>query len=158
MCIASYPVPMTIEAAPQEQRGWTPNDATFAARLALVRQKMAWNVKEAADACGLPAENWRRWERDGIEPKRLVTIAMAIATKSGCDYLWLVHGPNRGALPVTGGYPTAGRVLAVIGTSLHGHPKGQTDSSVHSRHLTRPVRQTRPTAVAIRRPSTVAAC
>jgi hypothetical protein len=27
-----------------------------------------------------------------------VTIGMVIATKTGCDYLWLVHGPSRGAL------------------------------------------------------------
>jgi len=60
---------------------------------------MGWgNVKEAATACGLPTENWRRWERDGIEPRRLVTIAMTIATRTGCDYLWLVHGPDRGMI------------------------------------------------------------
>lgn len=73
--------------------GWTADDATFGARLALVRQRMGWgNVKEAALACGLPAESWRTWERDGVQPRRVVDVAAAIADRTGCDYGWLLAG------------------------------------------------------------------
>jgi hypothetical protein len=144
VCMTSYGVRMTTEVGAPQSEPWTPTTDTFGARLALVRQRMSWgNVKEAADACGLPAENWRRWERDGIEPRRLTTIAMAIATRTGCDYLWLVHGPNRGARVPTGRYGRA-RVLrrrtgAVQPTHLG--PFGQLRASSHS---SRAVRQTRP--------------
>jgi transcriptional regulator with XRE-family HTH domain len=128
---------MTTEAVLQEQTaGWIPTDATFGARLALVRQKLGWNVKEAAQKCGLPAENWRRWERDGIEPKRLVTISMTIAPVVGCDFLWLVHGPNRGQIR-TSAYGST-RVLATSSTTPK-HP-----SSFGHLLPTRAVRQTRP--------------
>lgn len=76
-------------------QGWTADDSTFGARLALIRQKMAWgNVKEAAVACGLPAESWRTWERDNVVPRRIVEIASIIADKTGCDYGWLLTGPR----------------------------------------------------------------
>lgn len=94
---------MTTDAGNRQQEApWTADDSTFGARLALVRQRMGWgNVKTAAEKCGLPVESWRNWERDGMEPRRLTTIAMTIATATNCDYLWLVHGPNRGAMPLT---------------------------------------------------------
>jgi hypothetical protein len=53
---------MTTSVEPA-RTGWVPDDSTFAARLALVRQRMGWNVKKAADECGIAVENWRRWER-----------------------------------------------------------------------------------------------
>lgn len=54
---------------------------------------MQWgNVKEAAVECGLPAESWRTWERDGVTPRRVVEISEQIAEKTGCDYLWLLTG------------------------------------------------------------------
>jgi hypothetical protein len=79
---------------------WVP-ELTFGARLALVRQRMGWNVKEAARICGVPAQSWRGWEVHGRVPHNLVTISMQIATATGCDYLWLVHGPNRGMVVLT---------------------------------------------------------
>ena len=73
--------------------GWTADDSTFGARLALIRQRMAWgNVKEAAVACGLPPESWRTWERDNVAPRRVVEVAAIIAEKTGCDYGWLLAG------------------------------------------------------------------
>jgi hypothetical protein len=74
---------------------WIPDDSTFGARLALIRQRMGWgNVKEAATACGLPTESWRTWERDGVEPRGLTRIARQIADRSGCSYPWLLDGPG----------------------------------------------------------------
>jgi len=55
---------------------------------------MGWgNVAEAAKECGLPVDSWRHWERDNMEPRRLVTIALAIATRANVDLDWLVYGP-----------------------------------------------------------------
>lgn len=81
---------------PGQARPWIPTDATFAARLALIRQRMGWgNVAEAAHACGLPVASWRNWERDGREPRRAVEIAQIIAGRTGCDLMWLLMGPQR---------------------------------------------------------------
>lgn len=81
------------EMAVAGQAGWVADDSTFGARLALVRQRMSWgNVKEAADACGLPVENWRRWERDGRAPRDIVEIAGIISERTGCDFGWLLAG------------------------------------------------------------------
>ena len=135
---------MTTPEIQAQAAGWTPDDSTFGARLALVRQRMGWgNVDKAARECGIPVETWRSWERDKREPHRLVTIAMAIATRTGCDYLWLVHGPQRGAI----------RTLAEISARVLTRRKASENPSTFG-HLgtTRPVRQTRPLVDAIGRP------
>jgi hypothetical protein len=57
---------------------------------------MHWNVKEAADACGVTVGNWRNWEAD--KGGRMATVrsaVQAIAGLTGCDYLWLLDGPVR---------------------------------------------------------------
>ena len=69
---------------------WVPVD-TFGARLALIRQRMQWNVKEAAEACGLVDQSWRNWE-DGMSPRKVHDVARQIAERTGCDYTWLVAG------------------------------------------------------------------
>jgi hypothetical protein len=136
--------------APQEtaEAGWTPDATTFGARLALIRQRMGWgNVEKAARECGIPVETWRSWERDNREPQRLTTIAMAIATKTGCDYLWLVHGPTRGAVRKSA-YGRTPRVVATMrppATSETHRPNGHGPT-------TRPVRQTRPIVAGSIRP------
>lgn len=126
LCSKSYPVLMTTPGEThQTPERWTPSFDTFGARLAAIRQKLGWNVKEAAIACGLPPENWRRWEQENIEPRRLVTIAMAIATRTGVDLDWLVYGPDRARnARVTAGYPSrdplATRVVRPTGPVRHG--------------------------------------
>lgn len=78
-----------MTTAPTDQ-GWVADDREFGARLALIRQRMAWgNVKEAALACGVPVESWRNWERDGRLPRDLMTITAKIAARTGCDQAWL---------------------------------------------------------------------
>ena len=69
---------------------WVP-EMTFPARLALVRNRMGWNAKEAAFACGLPAQSWRNWEA-GIRPRDLVEVAKQIAEHTGCSAAWLAMG------------------------------------------------------------------
>lgn len=118
---------MTIDTSPST---WVPTDLTFGARLALVRQRMAWgNVKQAATACGLPVQSWRTWERDGVVPRHIVTVAKQIAAVTGCDYLWLLLGPDRGAASP-----------GLVQISRYGIGERVLDRAAH----TRPVRQTRP--------------
>lgn len=84
---------MTTTVTAVEGGAWTATDITFGARLALIRQRMAWgNVKEAAVACGIPVESWRSWERDGVMPQggRYFDLCTRIAAVTGCDYGWLV--------------------------------------------------------------------
>lgn len=69
---------------------WVPTD-TFGARLALIRQANGWNVKEAAEACGLDDQSWRNWEA-GRKPRRMDEIALQIARATRCDYVWLLAG------------------------------------------------------------------
>jgi transcriptional regulator with XRE-family HTH domain len=71
--------------------GWVPTES-FGSRLALVRQHMGWNVKEAADVCKIPPESWRRWERDHRLPRGYVDVCRAIASATGASYDWLLDG------------------------------------------------------------------
>lgn len=113
--------------------GWTADDGTFGARLALIRQRMSWgNVKEAATACGLPVESWRTWERDNVTPRRIVEIALIISERTGCDYGWLLTGPRlrEGRLITTGSRaqetvlaPNYGLASMTSRSPLPGHPK-----------------------------------
>jgi transcriptional regulator with XRE-family HTH domain len=64
----------------------------FGSRLALVRQHMGWNLKEAADMCAIPPESWRRWERDHRLPRGYVDVCRAIASATGASYDWLLDG------------------------------------------------------------------
>src|SRR5262245_5430234 len=154
MCVACHHAHMTTGA--QETETWVP-ELTFGARLALIRHRMGWNIKEAAAACGLPAQSWRGWEVDGHLPRRYITIAMAIANRTGCDYLWLVHGPARGQQPTNriGAVPPheylSGPVL--VATVGEARLTGTTPRGRRPR-LGKPVRQTRPLATKDSRPMT----
>lgn len=74
--------------------GWTVDDSEFGARLALVRQRMKWNIKEAAVECGVPAASWASWEA-GSMPRRYSEICGKIADRTGADYFWLMAGSSR---------------------------------------------------------------
>lgn len=129
-------------AASKTPMPWIPSTDDFGSRLALVRHRLGWNVKEAARECGLPPATWRLWEEGG-SPRNIITIALAIADRTGCDYLWLVHGPNRGGATLSSIKPDV-RLVAVGGEP---HPIRSSDVVT-----TRPVRQTRPTGAVARRP------
>lgn len=147
----AYSVRMTVETTGHVEAppAWVPSDQTFGARLALVRQRMGWgNVKKAAEECGLPVQSWRTWERDGVAPNRLVTIAMAISQRTGCDYLWLVHGPDRGGARPTTRYAGGARVIAQI----EREPTDRHRPDIHRSLSTRSVSQTRPMRSTSHRP------
>jgi len=69
---------------------WVP-ELTFAAKLALVRNRMGWNSKEAALACGLPATSWRNWEQ-GKRPHDYEKVCRAVAGRTGVSMHWLAFG------------------------------------------------------------------
>lgn len=86
-----YPVMST----PITDTAWIPSTATFGARLALVRWRMGWNVREAAQACDLKESNWRGWELDGRLPHRLNEVAGKIAATTGASKYWLIDGEGQ---------------------------------------------------------------
>lgn len=113
----------TAEAAPEMP--WTANDATFGARLALIRQRMGWgNVKEAAMACGIPPESWRSWERDGVMPhgSRYFQLCEQISRVVGCDYGWLVDRRPSGKIQAT--VPSiSAKLRAIVGEGRNSWPR-----------------------------------
>lgn len=69
---------------------WIPED-TYGDRLARIRRQMRWNVKQAAEACGVNHQSWRNWEAGG-HPRDLLETMAEIARVSGCDPQWLLLG------------------------------------------------------------------
>lgn len=83
-----------------DAKGWTADDSTFGARLALIRQRKGWgNVREAATACGVPTETWRTWERDGVLPRHYADVCLRISETTGADYFWLLTGSKAPTSP-----------------------------------------------------------
>ena len=96
--VTGVPQSATVIAmsASAQQTGWTPTTESFGARLALIRQGMGWrNLKEAADACGVPVQSWRNWEADISVPRDYVEVVRKICTVTGVDYYWLLD-ENKG--------------------------------------------------------------
>ena len=92
--VVSCPIVGDMSTQPVSQ-GWRPDDTSFGARLALVRQRMGWGkVKEAALACGQPVESWRSWERDGRQPRDYIRICQDISERTGVDLAWLAGIPS----------------------------------------------------------------
>lgn len=75
---------------------WVPDD-TFAARLALVRNRMGWNVLEAATACEVSDQSWHNWESGGSKPRAMDEVIGRIAKATGCDPVWLMFGTEQAA-------------------------------------------------------------
>lgn len=71
-----------------------PTDATFAARLALVRNDMQWNLKEAAVECGFQMNAWGNWEAGGM-PRGYQEVCEKISKRTGIDVVWLMMGSQR---------------------------------------------------------------
>lgn len=86
---------MTRQSTPQ----WIPEVSDFAARLVLIRHHMGWNLKEAAMACGLSAQNWREWELTGRKPRDYEGVCRRIAARTDCNLIWLMTGQSVGSDP-----------------------------------------------------------
>ncbi len=129
--------------------GWTVDDSEFGARLALVRQRMGWNIKEAARECGIPAASWGTWE-NGAMPRRYTEMCRLIADRTGCDYGWLVLGPQVAKdVRNTHGYATVtDRPAGHIDRPRDNRPSGRpaaapTIGVARTAHLPRPARRRR---------------
>lgn len=66
------------------------NRPPFAQRLETVRKRTGLSQKDFATALGLEAETYRRYERDGVEPK-IETLA-AIRRITGINLNFLIAG------------------------------------------------------------------
>jgi len=71
---------------------WVPDD-TFGARLALIRQRLHLNVKQAAELCELNYQSWHNWEHGSL-PRDVYETAEKIAGATGCSQRWLLLGGN----------------------------------------------------------------
>lgn len=69
---------------------WVPDD-TFGSRLAQIRQKKGWNVKQAALACGVKVQSWHNWE-GGRLPREYEDVCRQISRTTGADLNWLLRG------------------------------------------------------------------
>ena len=87
--------------------GWVPDlTRDFGARLAVVRQHHAWNIRKAAMECGLDPVSWQNWETKGKMPRNYQTVCEQIADRSGCQFIWLMTGrvvAGAGFEPATSG-------------------------------------------------------
>jgi transcriptional regulator with XRE-family HTH domain len=84
---------MSTEVSPTT--GWVPSDQSFGARLAMIRQAMGWNAKEAALACGLPQNSWRGWEAQSRSPRNVLDVVERIVERTGVDDYWLLTGRTK---------------------------------------------------------------
>lgn len=76
----------------QSQEPWIPSTETFGARIALLRQNMAWpTIKEAALACGIGRQSWSNWEA-GKRVMDYQDVCRKIADRTGVDEYWLLTG------------------------------------------------------------------
>lgn len=149
---------MTTSHDERMTAGWTADDSSLGARLALVRHRMGWNVKEAAKECGVPAASWRSWE-EGAQPRRLLDILRGIAERTGCDYMWLLMGPRATSEQHPAPRPVE---LADDRLAAHGRPLGRrkrtnggyprTPVRATRRHPTHPPAPPGPTAPSPDRP------
>jgi hypothetical protein len=78
-------------AEPTTTSGEIPEDE-FRVRIAIIRATRGWNITQAADACALDPENWRRWEKTGRKPRDYEDVCRKIANGSGYDRAWISSG------------------------------------------------------------------
>jgi hypothetical protein len=88
---------MALPVAHNITPGAVPKD-TFGARLAIVRQALGgWNVKKAAELCGLDDQTWRNWEAGKNPPRDMEGVCRSIAKATGFSYEWLMVGGSLSA-------------------------------------------------------------
>jgi transcriptional regulator with XRE-family HTH domain len=80
------------------QRNWIPDTASFAARLALVRWRMGWNIREAERECNLSQNSWAGYE-NGREPRKFIEVVNRIVLRTGVDRIWLMTGEGSPETP-----------------------------------------------------------
>jgi len=76
------------------EKKWIPDTAQFGARLALVRWKMRWNLKEASLECGLTQNSWQNWE-EGAQPRNYMDAVDRIVKRTQVSRMWLMMGEGK---------------------------------------------------------------
>ncbi|OOB90323.1 helix-turn-helix domain-containing protein [Rathayibacter sp. VKM Ac-2630] len=79
---------------------WIPDTASLGARLALVRWRMGWNVKEAERECGISQNLWSGWEA-GSQPRNYNAQINRIVLRTQVDKYWLMTGEGSPVPPNT---------------------------------------------------------
>lgn len=82
---------MTTDASRTPDTTWIPDTGTFGARLALVRWRMGWNLKEAERECGITQNLWSNWEA-GSMPRDYIEAVAKIVWRTRVDRMWLMTG------------------------------------------------------------------
>lgn len=82
---------MTPTTARTPEITWIPDTNTFGARLALVRWRMGWNLKEAERECDITQNLWSNWET-GSMPRNYLEAVAKIVWRTKVDRLWLMTG------------------------------------------------------------------
>jgi transcriptional regulator with XRE-family HTH domain len=80
------PATLTPTSAP-----WIPQTDSLAARFALIRREMGWNLTEAATECHLQAGAWSRIEQ-GMRPRDLLETVERVVARTGVSRFWLLTG------------------------------------------------------------------
>lgn len=73
------------------QPNWIPDASTFGARLALVRWRMGWNVREAERECNVSQNTWGNWE-EGALPRDLNGVVNRVVLRTQVAKYWLLTG------------------------------------------------------------------
>ncbi|MBW4032994.1 MAG: helix-turn-helix transcriptional regulator [Acidobacteria bacterium] len=92
-----------MTTSPTVALDWVPDLSSFAARMALVRHSMGWNLKEASVKAGLTVNAWARYE-EGMRPRDLVEVVEKVTRATGVNRTWLAFGyvePPGGIEPPT---------------------------------------------------------
>lgn len=109
---------------------WVPDTSTFGARLALLRWKMGWNIREAERKCGISQNNWSGWEQ-GKAPRKIVEVVSRIHWATGVNRDWLLFGVGNPNGPVDGGpsndgpYPANDDNLSSLDAYRNRHAHGR---------------------------------
>jgi hypothetical protein len=110
---------------------WIPDTSTFAARLALVRWKMGWNLKEASLACNLSQNSWQNWE-EGASPRNYIENINRIVLATRVNKLWLMTGEGSPETPSL--ELSTSDYLAVVSMNDYRASKIAAHDAIHTDH------------------------
>jgi hypothetical protein len=107
---------------------WIPFD-TFATRLGTIRIHLGgWNIKRAADHCGIDDQKWRNWESGRTKPRDYPAVCRQISDRSGTIGTWLTRLMAAAATRRTGAWCWLPVTASVLCPAAHDQPRRLTTS------------------------------